>query len=214
MGSDKGILVKERSAGTIVVRPAPARLRRTAIAAVPGLALSGYGLVTITGDSGAWAGAAVAAALVAAVAGSGVFYLRQFRNERLSHRGWDLVHVDWRGRAQLIPHGDIESVHLVTVEVPGGGRKEERIIISRRSGHAAFMIRNGLWDVNDLQSLFGALGLGVRVHAQPVAPGRLAAHFPGVRLPFVERHPWLVASVAVVAIVVVVVAVLVATGQS
>jgi hypothetical protein len=199
--------VSRGAAEGVVVRPSPGRLRRKIAVAAPGVAMSVFGLATGDTESiGPWALSVSVALLVLCVAALGVFYTLQFRNECLFGQDPDLVHIDWRGRVRVVPRAQISGVELVTVASAGGPR-DERMIITMSSGAPPFVIRVGMWDTGRLHDLLQDLGLGVRVAHQPMKPRELLAHFPGMRMRYPERHPWLF-GLAATAVVVVVIAVI------
>lgn len=206
--------MSQPSAEGIVVRPSPARLLRALAVAAPGMALGVYGILTEDADAvGPWALPAAVVILVLCAVTVGVFYTLLFRNERLYGRGRDLVHVDWRGRSRVVPRAEISGVGLVTVAT-AGGPKDERVIIAMSSGAPPFVIRVGMWDTGHLHDLLQTLGIGVHVVDRSMKPGELLAHFPGMRLRYPERHPWLFGLAATAAIAVVIAGVIGVAGAS
>jgi hypothetical protein len=191
---------------TAVVRPSPARLRRLFLLALPALALI---VLPELGDGGQLELVLVTLGLVLVPFLVGV--VLHFRNKHLTRRGDDLVHVDWRGREQLVPRSDIAVAGFVTVARSGGSAPDERLVIERHSGAPPLVVGVTAWDQDEIRRLLTGLGVEVEPGTHAVTRKQLRADLSGYHPPLLERHPILIALVAAVVMLVVVVVVVAVT---
>ncbi len=96
------------------------------------------------------------------------------RNVSLRVRDGRLVSTEWTGR-------------VVTVEQPREAVFLGGVLVI--AGPAPAVLAPGWWAQEDLDAIFGALRIVPRAEAGDL--GRIRQRYPGARLPFSVRRPWL-----------------------